>query len=40
MKLLFWVFFQAPDKYNEMVDYCVLQIESEKSIEDVDVIIN
>ena len=33
MKLFFWVFFQAPSKYDEMVDYCVNQLkEDDKKI--------
>lgn len=30
MKLIFWIFFQAPNKYDEMIEYCVNQIEEEK----------
>ena len=29
IKLLFWVCFQAPTKYDEMVDYCTKQILNE-----------
>lgn len=27
MRLMYWVFFQAPEKHDEMIDYCVSQIK-------------
>ena len=33
MKLLYWVFFQAPNKHDEMIDYCVQQIKKNEKNE-------